>query len=83
MTQLVWTTDAPDRPGWYWCQASGDTTGPFRARIAEFIVRVDWQGIELIATWLRAPGYTKTVPQSDWRPGVLWAGPIEPPTETE
>jgi hypothetical protein len=83
MTKLLWTTDAPEKPGWYWCQASGDQDGPYAARVAEFIVRVDWIGTELAGTWLRAPGDSKCILKSDWHEGVLWAGPIEPPTETE
>lgn len=80
---MRWTTDAPEKPGWYWCQAQGDRTGPYAARVAEFIVRVDWRGTELMGSWLRAPGDSRAVFKSEWRADCLWAGPIEPPTETE
>jgi len=75
----TWTLAQPDRPGWYWCQALGDRNGPQAAKVAEFIVRVDWYGPDLVATWMRSPGQNASILKSDWRPDALWCGPIAPP----
>lgn len=70
MTDLRWTTERPDKPGWYWFT---------HEHIRPYVVHV-----ELLSTWgdkpiLAVRTYTsmRTLDEFDGQ----WAGPIEPPKE--
>lgn len=79
MSKLAWSDESPWQPGWYWCRTKGDKDGPHAAEWAVFVVRVDWQGTELVGSWLAGPGVARMLPKSDWAPDALWSKEIDEP----
>lgn len=77
---MRWTREKPNAPGWYWCRGPGDDGEQWEA-----IVRVDEyvDPDELGCSWLTSPTTAGLVMRPNWQNDVEWAGPIDPPIESD
>jgi CheY-like chemotaxis protein len=75
MSNLIWTTEKPTKPGWYWYRSQRD-----RVQIIELI-----DGNKELRTIAVSPGMyshqeTHRAPDG---PEAEWAGPIDPPGDVQ